>query len=304
MKNLISVIINCYNGEEYLSLAIDSVLAQTYENWELIFYDNCSTDNSKKIFLDYKNEKFRYYKSDKLIKLYDARNNAILKANGDFYAFIDVDDLWVPDKLKLQLDTFKDKEVGFSCGNFKLIDERKKNNKTSTQIFDFIPSGFVIDNMFSKYFIHMSSLVIRKNAYDSLKIGFNSNYTIVGDLDLVVRLNLKWKLSSIQKPITYYRYHGNNTGNKESHLISTELKLLYDDLLNNYPLINKKSNFNLFEKKVFWHIVISELENNSKLKALKKINKLSTINKFKLLLSLVIPSFLLKFYIKKRSLFV
>ena len=304
MKNLVSVIINCYNGEEFLSLAIDSVLAQTYENWELILYDNCSTDNSKEIFLGYKNAKFRYYKSEKLIKLYDARNNAIQKSSGDFYAFIDVDDLWFPDKLKLQLDTFKDKEVGFSCGNFKLIDERNKNNKISTQLFDFIPSGFVIDNILSKYFIHMSSLVIRKTAYVSLDKGFNSNYTIVGDIDLAVRLNLKWKLSSIQEPVTYYRYHGNNTGNKESHLISSELKLLYDDLLNNYPVITKKTNFKLFEKKVFWHIVISELENNSKLKALKKINKLSTKNKFKLLLSLVTPFLIIKFYIKKRSLFV
>jgi glycosyltransferase involved in cell wall biosynthesis len=304
MKNLVSVIINCYNGEEFLSLAIDSVLAQTYENWELIFYDNYSTDNSKEIFLGYKNAKFRYYKSEKLIKLYDARNNAIQKASGDFYAFIDVDDLWFPDKLKLQLDTFKDKEVGFSCGNFKLIDERNKNNKISTQLFDFIPSGFVIDEILSNYFIHMSSLMIRKTAYNSLKKGFNPNYTIVGDIDLAVRINLKWKLSSIQEPITYYRYHGNNTGMKQSHLISSELKSLYDDLLLNYNEITKKSNFNLFKRKVFWHIVISDLENNSKLKALKNLNKLSLKNKFKLLLSLIAPVFVIKYYIKKRSLFI
>ncbi|NQV78742.1 MAG: glycosyltransferase [Lutibacter sp.] len=304
MKNLVSVIINCYNGEEFLSLAIDSVLTQTYENWELIFYDNCSTDKSKEIFLGYKNEKFRYYKSEKLIKLYNARNNAILKSKGDFYSFIDVDDLWFPEKLELQMNTFKDKEVGISCGNFILIDERNIYNKISAPLYDFIPSGFVIDNLLSKYFIHMSSLVIRKTAYYSLNKGFNSNYTIVGDIDLVVRLNLNWKLSSIQKPITYYRYHRNNTGNKESHLISNELKLLYHDLLNNYPVITKKSNFNLFEKKVYWHIVVSELENNFKVKALKNIYKLSTMNKLKLLLSLLIPFYIIKLYIKRRSLFI
>ena len=304
MNNLVSIIINCYNGEEFLSSAIDSVLAQTYTNWELIFYDNCSTDNSKKIFSDYKNEKFRYYKSEKLIKLYDARNNAISQANGDFYAFIDVDDLWFPNKLKLQLDTFKNSEVGFSCGNFILIDERNKKNKVSKKLFGFIPSGFVIDELLSKYFIHMSSLMIRKIAYESLNKGFNSNYTIVGDIDLAVRINLNWRLSSIQEPITYYRYHGNNTGMKESYLISSELKSLHHDLLQNYPKITQRSNFKLFERKVFWHIVISDLENNLKFKTLKNLNKLSLINKFKLLFSLIVPSFLLKYYIKKRSLFI
>ena len=304
MNKLVSIIINCYNGEEFLSSAIDSVLAQTYTNWELILYDNCSIDKSKEIFLGYKNEKFRYYKSKKLIKLYNARNNAILKANGDFCAFIDADDLWFPNKLKLQLDTFKNNEVGFSCGNYMIIDERNNKNKVSKKLFDFLPSGFVIDQILSNYFIHMSSLVIRKSAYDSLNKGFNSNYTIVGDIDLAVRINLNWKLSSIQEPITYYRYHGNNTGSKESHLISSELKLLYHDLLNNYPEITKKSKFKLFERKVFWHIVISDLENNLKFKTLKNINKLSLINKFKLLFSLILPSFLLKYYLKKRSLLI
>jgi len=303
MNNLVSIIINCYNGEEFLSSAIDSVLAQTYTNWELIFYDNCSTDNSNKIFLSYNNEKFRYYKSQKLIKLYDARNNAILQAKGDFYAFIDVDDLWFPNKLKLQLDTFKNNEVGFSCGNFIVIDERN-NNKKSQKLFDLVPSGFVIDQILSNYFIHMSSLIIRKTAYNSLDKGFNPNYTIVGDIDLAVRINLNWRLSSIQEPITYYRYHGNNTGMKQSHLISSELKSLYDDLLLNYNEITKKSNFNLFKRKVFWHIVISDLENNLKLKALKNLNKLSLINKFKLLFSLIVPVFVIKYYIKKRSLFI
>ena len=61
-----------------------------------------------------------------------------------------------------------------------------------------------------------------------------SNVNFDSSIDLAVRLNLKWKLSSIQEPITYYRYHGNNTGNKESHLISSELKLLKSSIFNSF----------------------------------------------------------------------
>ena len=71
---LVSIIMNCFNGEKYLKNAIDSVILQTYKNWELIFWDNRSVDKSAEIFKSYKDKRFKYYYASQHTPLYDARN--------------------------------------------------------------------------------------------------------------------------------------------------------------------------------------------------------------------------------------
>ena len=91
---LVSVIMNCYNGQKYLEESIESVLSQTYKNWELIFWDNQSADKSAEIFKLYKDKRLKYFLSKEHTTLYKARNLAIEKSSGDFIAFLDTDDLW------------------------------------------------------------------------------------------------------------------------------------------------------------------------------------------------------------------
>ena len=91
---LVSVIMNCYNGEKYLTESLSSLLSQNYSNWELIFWDNLSTDNSKKIFKNFNDKRFKYFLADKHTVLYEARNLAIKKTSGDYIAFLDTDDIW------------------------------------------------------------------------------------------------------------------------------------------------------------------------------------------------------------------
>ena len=94
-KPLVSIIMNCYNGEQYLKEAIDSIYAQTYNNWEVIFIDNCSTDNSAEIAKSYEDERIKYHKVRKNIPLYAARNIAINKCNGEYIGFLDCDDILI-----------------------------------------------------------------------------------------------------------------------------------------------------------------------------------------------------------------
>ena len=110
-KPLISIIINCYNGERYLKNSIQSVLNQSYNNWELIFWDNKSTDGSKKIALSYKDKRVKYFFSKKFTGLYQARNLAIRKAKGEFICFLDTDDWWVKNKLLEQVKLIKKKMI-------------------------------------------------------------------------------------------------------------------------------------------------------------------------------------------------
>ena len=120
---LVSVIMNCFNGEKYLRKAIDSVLAQTYRNWEIIFWDNQSTDRSAKIFKSYNNQNLKYFYAPKHTLLYEARNFALEHAIGELYAFLDVDDWWDTKKLEKQIPLFDDPEVGLVYGNYWYVDE-------------------------------------------------------------------------------------------------------------------------------------------------------------------------------------
>ena len=99
-KPLVSVIMNCHNGEKYLKDSVNSILKQSYKNWELIFWDNLSTDNSKKIIKNFKDKRIRYFKSKNFFNLYEARNHALKKARGKFISFLDTDDWWLRNKIK------------------------------------------------------------------------------------------------------------------------------------------------------------------------------------------------------------
>jgi glycosyltransferase involved in cell wall biosynthesis len=108
---LVSVIVNCYNGETYLAEAVKSILEQTYKNFEVIFWDNQSKDKSAIIYKSFKDKRLKYYYAQKHTPLYDARNLAIKKSKGKFIAFLDTDDLWTKNKLYLQVLKLKNKRI-------------------------------------------------------------------------------------------------------------------------------------------------------------------------------------------------
>ena len=92
-RPLVTVVMNCYNGEKYLRMALDSVVEQTYTNWEIIFWDNQSKDKSAEIFKSYKDNRFKYFYAHEHTTLYKARNLAINRAKGDFISFLDVKEI-------------------------------------------------------------------------------------------------------------------------------------------------------------------------------------------------------------------
>ena len=102
-RPLISIIMNCHNSAKFLKEAIESVLNQTYTNWELIFWDNLSTDESAKILKSYDDCRIKYFISKEFTSLGKVRNFAINQSKGRFIAFLDCDDLWHPEKLSKQI---------------------------------------------------------------------------------------------------------------------------------------------------------------------------------------------------------
>lgn len=126
MKNpLVSIITPTYNSQSFIVETIESVFAQTYANWELILVDDCSQDDTWKILEEYKNKdsRVKILKLDKNYGAGVARNKGITIAEGDFMAFVDSDDIWVPQKLELQLNFMKEKRRLICYSSYYLIDE-------------------------------------------------------------------------------------------------------------------------------------------------------------------------------------
>jgi glycosyltransferase involved in cell wall biosynthesis len=113
----ISVIVNCHNGEKYLANCIKSIINQTYDNFEVILFDNCSSDKSKKITNNFKDDRIKYYRSEIKVPLYKARNDAIRKTTGDFVAFLDVDDWWDKNYLTSRKELFEKNDYDFFYNN-------------------------------------------------------------------------------------------------------------------------------------------------------------------------------------------
>ena len=179
---LVSIIINCFNGEKYLREALNSVTIQTYKNWEIIFWDNQSTDKSAEIFKSYQDSRLKYYLATSHAEiLYEARNYALKKTTGDFIAFLDVDDWWLPNKLEQQIPLFDDPKVGLVYGNLWWLFEKKKKKIIKKKT---LPTGMILDELLHENVIGSPTYVIRKQSLESLKYIFNDHFHIIGDYDL------------------------------------------------------------------------------------------------------------------------
>ena len=125
MDNLVSIITPTYNSEKYITETIESIQAQTYTNWELLITDDCSTDQTIDIIKSYqKNDnRIRLFLLDKNQGAGVARNNSIKEANGRYIAFCDSDDLWMPEKLEIQIGFIKNHKLLFSFTDYDVVSE-------------------------------------------------------------------------------------------------------------------------------------------------------------------------------------
>ena len=122
MNELVSIIMPSFNTESFISDSIESVLAQTYTNWELIIVDDCSTDNTDEVVRPFLvDQRIRYLKNENNNGAAISRNRALREANGKWIAFLDSDDLWMPKKLEKQITFMEKNGYSFSYTNYEEI---------------------------------------------------------------------------------------------------------------------------------------------------------------------------------------
>lgn len=249
---------NCYNGDLFLSEAINSVLSQTYTKWELIFWDNQSTDKSAKIFQSYVDPRLKYYKSNAHTNLSRARINAISKSTGEYIAFLDVDDLWYSNKLETQVAELLESDVDVVYSNYNVKNE--KNKKTYIQYKNnVLPNGHITGRLFQKNIVNLLTLMSKKSSILSLESIFPNELAYSCDYDFVIRLSYHFKFKCIQKTLGIYRIHNSNQSPRWSHV--KELQIMYKNFKNekifqkfgevvSFKLLIERTKINYFKHKL------------------------------------------------------
>ena len=217
----VSVIMNCLNSSRDLREAMNSLMAQTFTDFEVIFWDNCSTDESPAIAQSY-GEKVRYFRGESIVPLGEGRNLAPAQARGRYLAFLDCDDLWKPTKLERQVALFEaNPRVGLVCTDTEIFDGKRVLKRlfaeTSPQ------RGMAFAALMQRQWISMSSAMVSREALTSLsaeKISsgqginggwFDQSLNVCEEADVFYRIAHDWQLDHVDEPLTLWRVHGGNT---------------------------------------------------------------------------------------------
>lgn len=219
-EKLVSIIMPAYNSEKYIEESVQSVINQSYQNWELLIIDDYSTDETFSIAQSLANQ-------DKRIKLYQlrknsgaaiARNKGIKKANGSYLAFLDSDDLWKKNKLENQIRFMEDNEYTFSCTAYEFIDaENRKTGKVVTPLTESDYNGVL------KYSPGNSTVV-----YDVDKLGKFFVPDIKRRNDFVMWLQVikkAKKIYGISEALTQYRVHAESLSVNKKKLVKYQWRV-------------------------------------------------------------------------------
>jgi glycosyltransferase involved in cell wall biosynthesis len=281
---VVTVVMNCFNGEAFLRQAIDSVIAQTLTNWEIVFWDNQSTDDSANIVKSYDDPRIHYHYAPTHTLLYEARNYAIEKAEGEFLAFLDVDDWWLPEKLEQQTALFADPKVAVVCGNFWVQNELKK--KSWVAYGEPLPQGYILDRLLENYQVGLLTLIVRRAALPSGSSPFDPRCHIIGDFDLVIRLAAMHKVGRVQTPVAVYRIHGGNETAKHRSKHVAELECWCEEMAND-PVIGGSKSFLQVRSHVEYIRAMSSLLDGNRRQAIEPFRRMRWgPHKFRLLTAL------------------
>ena len=212
MNDLVSVIMPSYNTADYIAESIRSVLAQTYPYWELIIVDDCSSDQTDEVVASFDDCRIRYFKNEKNSGAAVSRNRALREAGGKWIAFLDSDDLWMPDKLEKQIGFMEERLASFSYTRYEEIDSG--GNRTGVMVSG--PKRITKRGMYR--FCWPGCLTVM---YDREAVGLIQIADIKKNNDYAMWLKVCRKANCFLLDETLARYRRGRTGSVSTHSIRT-----------------------------------------------------------------------------------
>lgn len=208
-KPLVSIIVNCYNGAAFVNNAIQAVLFQTYQNWELIFWDNCSTDDSAKKIALFKDARIKYFHSEVNTSLGEARNLAISKAKGVYFSFLDIDDTWEPAFLERMIAVFAlDAGLGLAYCRYNCVVKDKNRSYLSQGSSE--NHEVAVSELLKMYNIGISAVMVKKEVIELNHIHFCKEFSLIEDYDFFIRIASFSTVFYLAEPLANYLIHDTN----------------------------------------------------------------------------------------------
>ena len=213
-----SIIVAVYNGEKTLALTIDSLLAQTYSNFEILLIDDGSSDGSKALIESYSHDPRVKYHAKPNGGVASARNFGIGVADGDVIGFCDQDDQWKPEKLEYQLPLFDNPETGLV---YSWVEVRK-HGEVSVSSPEF--EGKCFDALLKRNFISCCTAMARKSLFEEIG-GFDESRELHGvdDRHVWLRMARISNLAVVRRPLAIYFIHGENYSLNEKKMLIADL---------------------------------------------------------------------------------
>jgi len=297
-SQLVSVVLPTYNRAHLLRRAVQSILNQTYQNFEVIVVDDCSSDNTENVVRSFCDERIRYIRHERNRGAAVARNTGIKAAKGEYVAFQDSDDEWLPEKLEKQMKAFESapSNLGVVYTSFWLIDRNRKSFCPPLSVKQ--TDGEIHDALLEMNFVDTPTAVVRRECFEKAGM-FDENLPRLQDWELWLRISKHYCFKHINEPlVNSYRQPDSISCNMNALIIARKYILgKYFEEISTKPKLLRQHYFEIGTL----HCLNGEIEAGRSyfLKAVR-INPFDT----KLLLSTLVSIFGLDAYNKAASLYL
>lgn len=258
----VSVLIPVYNAAPYLKACVDSILNQTFADFELILLNDASTDDSEKIIRGFDDARIRYYKNETNLGISGSRNKLMDLAQGEYLAVMDNDDLSLPDRLSVQVGFLDaNPDVTMLGGKMKLfcaapaktfVQKAKKAVVNFGWVWD-QPAEVTLEETLRANTCMHSSMMLRSSDIKRHNIRYNAEYTPAEDYDLVRQVLANGlKVRNLQKILIKYHLHGNNFSLQKKEMMKKADAKVKNDIRS---LLNVKNGSGY----PYWLIILRKL---------------------------------------------
>lgn len=273
-NKLVSVNIVVYNGARFIADAIQSIIDQTYTDFELIIVDDGSTDKTVSIIETFNDKRIHIIKHKKNLGSLNARITALDASNGEYIAILDADDIAMPNRLKIQSEFLKkNTDYGLVGGIAEIIDENgDKINKT--QSISLSAEQTKVYLLFKNCFTH-SAVMYRKKMLN--KFGFEKEVILSEDYDVITKIATEMKVMNLPEIVVQYRKHNRNIS-RNNYKIAKNQRTIISNQISFLGITPSKNNLDI-------HIRLTKKNTHTDLKLIQDTSKwldtLFTANRYK-----------------------
>lgn len=233
----VSVIINCLNGENFVRQAIQSVYDQTYQDWEIIFWDNASTDSTPEIAKSFADGRLRYFRSTETVPLGQARQWAFAEAKGDWVAILDHDDRFLPPRLAHQLAEIVKDDYVLSYSGYRHIDEKDQVLRT---VLPRHRSGNIFGELLTDFEINVATVLMRRDVLATLDFERISSFVMAEEHHIYMNFAARGNVCVVPEVLVEYRYVSTSWTERVGERQVPEVAATLDQLERDFPELARR----------------------------------------------------------------